>query len=303
MALNTVIEQIVSLFLIALLGFYGRKKNIIDEALSNGLSRLLLQITLPLLIISSFCVTYNSSMGNNIIKAFIYGLVIYIVTPLLIKLLLFKTEKRKKNILQFALVFSNCGFMGFPLAESVFGHDGVIYTSIFNMFFSFFIWTYGVMLFSEVTDFSQIKKVLKNPGIISVFIGLIIFIFSIKIPAVILNTLKTVGGLTTPVSMLIIGSMLASVNFKKAVKDMSLYYGSLIKLLLIPAFLYLLSVFFNEKSIVIKVFILLQAMPAAATTSLFSESYNKEKEYSALIVSFSTLLSVFTIPLIIKLFI
>lgn len=303
MTLDIVIKQIISLFIVVLLGFYGRKRNIIDANLTNGLSKLLLEITLPLLVVSSFSGSYNSSMAANIIKAFVYGLAIYIITPLITKVLLVRTEKRKRNILQFALVFSNCGFMGFPLAESVFGPEGVMYTSIFNMFFNFFIWTYGVMLFSDTKDLKETKKVFKNPGIISVFVGLFIMLFSVKIPVVLLDTMKMVGGLTTPISMLIIGSLLATADFKIAVKDMSMYYGSFIKLLLIPVILALVAVLFKENSMVMKVFILLQAMPAAAMTSIFAESFNKEKEYSALIVSFSTLLSIVTIPIIIKLFI
>lgn len=87
-------------------------------------------MALPLLIISSFSFTYTSDIGNNIVKAFIYGLIIFIITPLLVKPLLIKVEERKKNILKFAMVFSNCGFMGFPIAQSVFGNEGVIYASI-----------------------------------------------------------------------------------------------------------------------------------------------------------------------------
>jgi malate permease and related proteins len=303
MVLDTVIKQIISLFIVVLIGFYGRKRNIIDANLSNGLTNLLLQITLPLLVVSSFSGNYSSSMGSNIARAFIYGLAIYIITPLITKLLLIKIEKKKRNILQFALVFSNCGFMGFPLAESVFGQEGVIYTSIFNMFYNLFIWTYGVMIFTDIKDLKETKKVFKNPGIIAVFIGLFIMIFSIKIPVILLDTMKMVGGLTTPISMLIIGSLLATADFKKALKDMSIYYGSFIKLLLIPVILAAVAALFNEKSMVIKVFILLQAMPAGAMTSIFAENFNKEKEYSALIVSFSTLLSIITIPLIIKFFV
>lgn len=302
MVLDTVIKQIISLFLVVLIGFYGRKRNIIDAKLSNGLSNLLLQITLPLLVVSSFSGNYSSSMGSNILKSFIYGLAIYVITPLVAKLFLIKTEKRKRNILQFALSFSNCGFMGFPLIESIFGQEGVIYTSIFNMFYNFFIWTYGVMLFTDIKDLKEIKKVLKNPGIIAVFIGLFIMIFSIKIPVILLDTMKMVGGLTTPISMLIIGGLLATADFKKALKDITIYYGSFIRLLLLPAIVAAVAALFNEKSMVIKVFILLQAMPAAAMTSIFAENFNKEKEYSALIVSVSTLLSIITIPMIIKFF-
>jgi len=301
MTSNIVINQIISLFTVALIGFYCGKKNIIDETFSNGLTKLLLDVTTPLLIISSFSLTYNADIANNIIKAFIYCLIIFIVTPLLVKPLLIKIEKRKRNVLQFAMVFSNCGFMGFPVAQSVFGNEGVIYAAVFNMVFNIFIWTYGVMLFNDTRNLKEMKKIIKNPGIIASIIGLLVMILSLKIPPVLLDTLKMVGGLTAPVSMLIIGSLLSRTDLKKIIKDKSMYYGSFIKLIFIPIALYLASYLLKENSIVIKTFILMQAMPAGAMTSLFAESFNNNKEYSAFIVSFSTLLSVATIPLIIKL--
>lgn len=299
---DVVLKQIISLFLIILVGFYGRKKNIIDQTLTNGFTKLLIEITTPMLIISSFSFSVNASMKGNLIKAFIYSLAIFIVTPFFTKLLFLKINKSKQNILQFAMIFSNCGFMGFPIVESLFGQEGVMYASIFNLFFNFFVWTYGVMLFTEVSDVKELKTVFKSPGIIAVFIGLFLMIFSIQIPSVLLTTIKMVGGLTTPISMLIIGSLLATADLKAAVKDITLYYSSIIKLIIIPGALYFIAAMFKETSIVIKCLILMQAMPAGAMTTIFAENYNKEKDYSVTVVSFSTALSVLTIPLVIKIF-
>lgn len=302
MEINTVITQIISLFLVAFVGFYGGKKNIIDENFSNGLSKLLVEITTPFLVISSFSISYGPDVANNVIKAFIYSFAIFLLTPLLVKPLLIKVDKSKRNVLEFAMVFSNCGFMGFPVAQSVFGNEGVVYAAIFNMIFNIFVWTYGVMLFNNKSDIKGLKESLKNPGVVSSVIGLLIMIFSIKIPPLLLNTTKMVGGLTTPISMLIIGSLLSRSELKKIIKDKSMYYGSMIKLILLPLILYCISILFKENSMVLKTFILMQAMPAGALTTIFAENFNKNKEYSAFIVSFSSLLSVVTIPLVIKFF-
>lgn len=300
MELNTVFQQIIVLFLIIFTGFYCSKKNIMDEIFTNKLSNFLLQVTLPLLIISSFSISFTADIKRNVVKAFIYGFIMFIVTPIIVKLLLLRNDKRKRNILQFAMVFSNGAFMGFPIAQSVFGNEGVVYVSIFNIIFNIFVWTYGIMLFKDTNNKKDIKKILTNPGILAAIIGILIMIFSITIPPILLNTMKLVGGITTPASMLVIGSLLSRTNLKNLFRDGSLYYGSFIKLLFIPGALYLISSLFKESSIVIKTFILLQAMPAGAVTSLFAESFNKDKEYSALIVSLTTLLSIVTIPLVIK---
>ena len=303
MGINTVITQIISLFLVALVGFYGGKRNIIDENLSNGLSKLLVEIATPFLVISSFSISYGSNISNNVIKAFIYSIIIFTLTPLLVKPLLIGIDKENRNVFEFAMVFSNCGFMGFPIAQSVFGNEGVVYAAIFNMVFNVFVWTYGVMLFNNTSSFKEVLKSLKNPGILSAVIGLLIMVFSIKIPPIFMNTMKMVGGLTTPISMLIIGSLLSRSELSKIVKDKSMYYGSLIKLILIPASLYFVSLLFKEHSMVLKTLILMQAMPAGAFTTIFAENFNKNKKYSAFIVSFSSLLSIVTIPIVIKLFI
>ena len=296
-----VFNQILSLFLIILVGFYGRKRSIIDDTLTNGLSRMLLEITTPLLIISSFNYDGNSSLAKNTIKAFIYGILIFIITPFMVKPLLTKIEKGKRNILQFAIVFSNCGFMGIPITAAVLGEEAVIYASIFNMCFTLFIWTYGVTLFTDAASFKEAKKLLKNPGIIAVFIGLLLTVFSVKLPIVLYNTISLVGHLTTPISMIIIGSLLAAIDFKAVIKDKTIYYGAFIKLIIIPAVLYGISLLISDNSLVMRTYVLIQAMPAGATTSLFAERFNKEKEYSAFVVSFSTLLSIITIPMIIAL--
>lgn len=298
--MGKIMNQIISLFLIILVGFYGRKRKIIDATLTNGLSKLLLEITTPLLIISSFSFDGGSDLASNTIKAFIYGVIIFIITPLIVRPLLLKIEKGKRNVLQFGLVFSNCGFMGIPLTAAVLGEEAVIYASIFNMCFNLFIWTYGVTLFSSDTvNFREVKKLLRNPGIIAVMIGLLLMIFSIKLPMVLMDTVELVGHITTPISMIIIGSLLASINFKAAINDKSIYYGAIIKLLFLPIVIYVGSILISDKSLVMKTYILMEAMPAGATTSLFAERFNREKEFSALIVSFSTLLSIITIPIII----
>lgn len=299
--MEQVMNKIISLFLIILVGFYGRKRKIIDANLTNGLSKMLLEITTPLLIISSFNFDRSSDLACNTIKAFIYGIIIFIVTPLMVKPFLIKIERGKRNVLQFGLVFSNCGFIGIPLTAAVLGQEAVIYAAIFNMCFNLFIWTYGVTLFNDTSDFKDAKKLLKNPGIIAVFIGLLLMVFSIKLPPVLKDTIELVGHLTSPISMIIIGSLLASIDFKAVIKDKTIYYGSFIKLIIIPAVLYGISILISDHSLVMKTYILIQAMPAGATTSLFAERFNREKEYSALLVSFSTLLSIITIPIIITL--
>ena len=293
-----VLNKIIGLFLIILVGVYGTKKKIINEEVNKGLRRILLEITLPLMIINSFTITFEESMKKNIFMAFIYSIIFMIVGGIISYIFLLPLKCEKKRILHFANVFSNCGFIGFPLINSIYGAEGVVYTSIFNMIFTISLWTYGVMIFTNSLSRENIKKVFINPAVIAVYLGIIIMIFKVNLPAFIIDTTKIVGDMTAPISMIIVGSILSNVNVKDIFKEKSIYYGALIKLIIIPSILYLISALIKDKSNVINTLIILQGMPAAAMTSILAADYNKEKEYSAIVVFVTTLLSIITIPIL-----
>ena len=293
-----VLNKIIGLFLIILVGVYGTKKKIINEEVDKGLRRILLEITLPLMIINSFTITFEESMKKNVLMAFIYSIIFMIGGGIISYIFLLPLKSEKKRILHFANVFSNCGFIGFPLINSIYGAEGVVYTSIFNMIFTISLWTYGVMIFTNSLSKENIKKVFINPAVIAVYIGIVIMILKINVPSFIIDTTKIVGDMTAPISMIIVGSILSNVNVKDIFKEKSIYYGALIKLIIIPSILYLISILIKDKSNVINTLIILQGMPAAAMTSILAADYNTEKEYSAIVVFVTTLLSIITIPIL-----
>ncbi|WP_238886711.1 AEC family transporter [Clostridium sp. YIM B02551] len=293
-------SQIGEIFLIMLVGFYGNKKKILNEEINKGLSSLLINITLPLLIINSFNIKYNSEIILNLFKSLGYSFLSFLIIILISKLLYSKVNGEKKEILKFATVFSNCGFIGFPIIESIYGKEGLAYASIFNMAFTVFLWSYGVMLFNGKENIKDLKKIFINPGIISVVIGAVVMVSPVKMPLVIENVISMVGGMTTPISMIITGSMMANVSMRKGIKDIYLYYGVFAKLILVPVILYTIVIILGIKSLPTNVIIACEAMPVAATTSIFAENYNKNKDFAAFTVFISTLFSIVTIPLMLR---
>ena len=300
MDLTVIINKVISLFLIMIIGVYGNKRKIITPTINKGLTNILLEITLPCLVVSSFIFDMDDELKNNIIKCFIYSPIVFIITILISYIALFPIQSDKKIIMQFANVFSNCGFIGFPIIYSIFEGEGVIYASIFNMFFTIALWTYGIILFNGNIDKKDFKKVFLNPSIIAVIIGLIIMIFNISIPEVLYSTLDLVGGVTSPLSMIIIGVILGSSNILNYLKDYTIYYSSILKLIVLPFILIIISKIINDNSIVTKTLIIITAMPAAAMTSILAEKFDKEKEYSAVIIFITTLFSLITFPLLLK---
>ena len=295
-----IVKEITSLFLIMLIGVYGKRKNIINEEINIGLRKILLEITLPLLVINSFSFDFQDEMKRNILIAFIYSIAFFIIATIISYIFLIPIKGDKKRILHFANVFSNCGFIGFPVINNLYKAEGMVYGSIFNMVFTIFLWTYGIIIFSNKINKKNIKKVFSNPSIVAVYIGISMMLLNIKPHSFILESMKMVGNMTTPISMIIVGGILAKVKVKDLFKEVSIYYGAVIKLILIPLTLYIIKLFLKDNSTIINTIIILQAMPAAAMTSIFAANFNKEKEYSAVVVFLSTLLSIISIPLIVS---
>ena len=300
MDLSVIVNGVISLFLIILVGVYAAKKRIITKEINKGLTNILLKITLPCLVVSSFIFDLSDELKDNIIRCFIYSPLVLIISIVISYILLIPIKGEKKIIIQFANVFSNCGFIGFPIVFSIYGNEGVIYASIFNLFFTAFLWTYGVILFNGKMKREDIKKVLLNPAIVAVFIGLIIMIFGFDIPSVLSSTLDLVGNMTSPLSMIIVGVILGNAKIISYLKDKTIYYSAFLKLIIMPCILILISRLLKDTSLVIKTLIIVTAMPAAAMTSILAESFDKESEYSAVIVFITTLLSVITFPILLN---
>lgn len=125
-------------------------------------------------------------------------------------------------------------------------------------------------------------------------------VFNIQLPNFLISSMKSIGNMTGPLSMLIIGVILSKVKIKEHLKDWTLYYGITTKLVIIPIIIYLISIPLVGLSKAIITVIIMTAMPASAMTSIFAESYDKEKEYAAVLVSVTTLLSLITVPLLLK---
>ncbi|MBV4419285.1 AEC family transporter [Clostridium tyrobutyricum] len=283
-----VFRQIIMLFLIIGVGYYASKKGIIDEKMNKGLSDFIVRITLPLLILSSFKGNYLPDMMSIIIKILVFTVLIFIFSIIISNLLNIKISRGKKSIAVFTGIFSNCGFIGFSILNIVYGQKGILYASIFNLVYNLFVWTFGIRIFVKKTDENILKKVLVNPNIISVFIGLILIVFSISIPSILENFCTAVGGMTTPLSMIVIGSILTQVEIKEIFKDFSLYYISLLRLLIIPFLIYLILTLLKVDNLVKSIIVISEAMPAATLCPILAQSYGGNVKYASQAVFITT---------------
>jgi len=150
---------------------------------------------------------------------------------------------------------------------------------------------------------AEIKKVLLNPSVIAVFIGIIIMVFNIQMPPALLSSIRSIGNMTGPLSMIIIGVILSKAKIKSYLMDWTVYYGMVTRLIIIPAILYFILLLIGDTSKVANTVIIMSAMPAAAMTSILAEIFDRQKEYAAVMVFITTLFSIITVPILLKIII
>lgn len=295
---SIIITQVVVLFLIMAIGFIARKLRILNADSTRGLIGLLLYITAPFVALSSFQFTFSQQMLAEAWKIFVFSVMAHLVTILLGKFLYCRTPDATGKVLRFATAFSNCGYMGYPVIGGFFGKHGIFLTSIYVAVFNIFAWTYGVFIFTGKADRKSLRHALLNPGVIAVFLGLFLFSLSIKLPAPVAQTLDMVGGMTTPLSMLIIGSMLANLKLVDLFSGFSIYYVSLIRLVVIPLLTLGGLRLMGIKGVMLGVCVLTVAMPVATLSAPLAEQNGGDAVFACRVVFLSTILSMFTIPLL-----
>lgn len=284
-----------------MLGFYARRRNFTNKEVNKGITSILLNITLPFLIINSFLVKYSSELLINAGKVFIYSVLSLVILLIVGKIIYFKVPHERQSVLRFVTTFSNCGFMGFPVMMSLYGNIGVFYGAVFNVAFNIFQYTFGIMIYTKKSDWSSIKKLATNPVIISLAIGFIIFIFSIPIAPPIASAFKMVGDMTTPLAMLLNGSLLAEMEIKKAFSGWTIYALIFVRLIAAPILILLTLKLIGADDLILKVLVVAHAMPAAGTTAVVAQQYGGDGPFASKSIFMTTVFSIITIPLIIML--
>jgi len=306
MDINVVINQMVQLFMILGLGYFLNKINLFDADLNQKLNKLLLYVTTPAMVLASVSSVKQSSNDEEVIFVLFVAIVVFALLPLISYVIvrMMNIPIHQRGLYMFMTVFSNIGFMGFPVMKAIFGNEAVFYTAIFNMVFNFLVFTLGVVLINYGTT-NQVKLSAKNllsPGIISSLVAIIVYFLKIPIPTVLGSTFDMVGNITTPIAMMLIGSTLANINIKEVFTEFRIYPYTIIKQLLIPIIAYPILKYFIASPLVLGVALINLAMPVGNSAVLFANEYDGDVELSAKSVFITTLSSVFTIPLIVEMF-
>ena len=294
-------QQVLVLFILIAVGFACGKFGVITEHASKKMTDIVLYVVTPCVMVNAFQREFSFELLGQIFLAAGIALAIMAVSVGLVKLVFHDKNEARKHVLQFAVVFSNCGFMSLPLQKALLGEEGQFFGSIFVAVFNLVVWTYGLADMSGDIKQLSIKKLALNPGIIGVTLAVILFVCHVQLPTVPAEAVRHLANLNTPLPMLIIGFYLSRADFKKAFSDAGVYIAMALRLIVVPILVMFALAPFGLNSKMVIAFIIACAAPTAATTTMFSAKFNRDTELSVSVVAASTLLSVITMPLVLSL--
>lgn len=301
-------KNLIVFLIIIMIAFFVRKSHKVSNKLQKDMSYLLINVTTPCIIITSMAVEFTEDKFIQARDTFLIANVIFIFSYFLIYFIMkfYKVEEPNKSQMMVGGIFTNLGFLGFPLILAMFGKDGLYIASIVNMVSNYFTYTIGIGLIKKNSTREgklRFRDFFNNANIATI-IGLIILFSEFKIPDFIYSVLEIVGNGTGLFSMIIIGLMLGEMDIKDIFVEKRAYAMSFYRLILLPVILIALFCVVPIKidPFVEKIIIILFSMPVASITGIFSVQYDVDPAFGTKLVMQSTVLCVITLPIILYLY-
>jgi malate permease and related proteins len=292
----------IPLYLMALIGFVARKMNILNSNANTVITQLMLYVTLPALIL--FSLNTSFSIGLLVDFTWLVAMSVVVMTVSIITGAWLRKRAAlpngQKSVYESLIVFGNQGFIGFAVIYMLMAEQGVVYLTLFNLFYLVLIWSYGIYLFTRHDVSVSWRVLFLNPGILATLLGLTMLFLPFSWPGMLLRTFEDVGTMTVPLSMILIGSLLADTSikdFKYYSRNRYIWAASFMKLLALPVTL-LVFLLFQVPEQLLLIAVLTAGMPSATTTTVYAQKFGADAVFASYGVIYSTILCMFTIPLL-----
>ena len=308
MNFSALLTTIATLFIMLIVGYIAGKTGVIDSVASKKLSALIIKIAQPALIISSIVKMQYSAENLKLgLQTLALGFAVHLFMGAIAFVACLKIKNLdERKILEFSMVFGNTGFIGIPIMESLFGAVGAFMASFIVISFNILMWTLGIAILGRKRSDIKLtlKKALINKGTVPSVIGFAIFLIpafweGFKLPAFAMSSLSYIASLCTPISMLIIGALLAGRTFGQIFGSAKVYYLCLFKLVVIPMTVCLVMKLLGFADTWILFATALTCMPSATSVSMLAELYDITPGFSAQGVGTTSLFSIATMPCVI----
>ncbi len=299
------------------IGFVLRKTKLASEDFAKSFSVYTIYVGQIAMLLHCFIIPFDKIIFKKVSVVFILSFFIHLLMYFVAIRLFKKAPEKTRAVLQFGIIFCNVGFMGIPLVIDVFGDEFVIYVTANIIWFNVLGFSLGRLIFTNDKKYISLKKIIVNPAVIPIMIGFIIYLtgfggyitekindtdFFAKILKLIYDVVTILKNTVAPASMIVVGAKLAQTSFKGLHKDKNVYLFTVIRLFLFPFMIWaILRVLYQFNVIdynLMAVMLIVFSTPAATTTTIFAELYEKDSEYAGKLVALTSLLSVVTMPIV-----
>jgi len=297
-------EVMLTLFVIVIVGYGAGKLGYMGGTFDKRLSKLVIDITCPALILSS-AMTGELPDRRFILPLLGISVLTYAVLTVVALLLprFLTRQKNEEGIIGFALMFGNVGFMGYPVVASIFGHQAVFYAAVLNVVNTFAVFTIGTMLVTGGEGTTREKfnrKVLYSTPMLSAYLAMLIVALGIdQVPAFVSQPLTMMGNITVPAALLIIGSSMSHLSLRTMLGTPTVYATTLLRLALLPVAIHFLCTALGFDPFVVGINTVVIAMPVATYGTILCLRYGRDTTLIAEVTFITTLLSMLTIPLLV----
>ena len=296
MNLSAIINQLISLFLMMFIGYIAARARVITPDFRARLSTFNLSVAAPCIILSSVLQSSSSAkeLAGALGAAFFFYLLMIGFAAIVVRLA--RTPKAQRSWDQLMLIFTNVGFMGIPVVQSIYGADGVAKLSMFILVFNLCFFSYGILLISSGAKLSL--RALANPCIIAALFGLALGMTGVHLPVPVESTLSSVGAINTPMSMIIIGSSIAHSDVRAAAANRRLYRVGVLSMLVMPMLIFGVFRFLPIDPMLIGIATICAAMPVGGNCAMIADMYTPGDLTASHAVILSTLMCGLTLPLV-----
>lgn len=298
-----ILTQIVVLFLIACVGLLVAKLGYLDDRTTNNLNKMLLYVFVPCMIVSSALGGASTYGQATVLLMIASAVALYLLLPVVAlgvnALLRVPQERRRLTLLM--TVCGNVGFVGYPVVQAFFGSQALFLNSIITMFQSIPLYLGAPLLLADRSEGRRATlspRALLSPALVASVAALVVFFAGIELPAFLADTIDSIGGITSPLAMILMGASLNGVDLKSIALDWRLHLYTLVKQLVLPlAVWFALSPFFPDKT-VLGIVVVVLAMPVATMTMVLAQQYRSDAAYATRAIVVTTLWSFAILPVL-----
>lgn len=294
--------QVLVLFVLIGMGALARITRTMDDSAIRGATALLLNFVTPCLLIATFQRDCSPDQLKTVGMAAMIGFGFHAISMVLAYAFMRDSNAARDTVLKFAVIFTNAGFMSLPLQHEVLGEDGVFCGAVIVGVFQILCWTYGIWLMGRGCARISPAKIILNPGIVGIAVAMVFFLTGLRLPEALNRPCRLMGELNTPLAMVVIGYHLAGSRLVGVFRDGKAMSALGLRLIVSPLLLILVLAAFGrwDRTLLVATTIA-AAAPCAAITTILAVQFDRDVTLSVELVSFSTLASILTMPLIVAL--